>query len=90
MKLFDLKIWDLEKEVFSGKASGVKLKAIDGEVMVLANHIPYINAVTEGAIEYILEDGRREKISSSSGVLKVERDAVYLLVQSRGHGRSSA
>ncbi len=82
MNLFNLKIWGVEREVFDGKASLLKLKAVDGELEILAGHIPYINALSSGKIEFQKEDGHKIVLHADSGFIKVEKNnRVYVFIQ---------
>ncbi|OGC12768.1 hypothetical protein A3J90_04545 [candidate division WOR-1 bacterium RIFOXYC2_FULL_37_10] len=82
MSLFDLKIWSVEGEIFAGRASLLKLKAVDGELEILTGHIPYINALSAGKIEFVKEDGNKMVLQADSGFVKVEKNNhVYVFIQ---------
>jgi len=81
MKLFDLKVWDLDKELFTGKVSSVKVSAIDGGVQILAGHIPYINALKPNSqIEFVDESGKIIKLNAAKGFLNVREDTAYVFI----------
>lgn len=80
MDNFDLKIWTMDREVFSGKAFRLKAKALDGEFEILPNHINYINGLKDGIVEFSTDGGKKNQVKISSGFVKVDKNAVHLFV----------
>ena len=83
-KLFNLKILTPEREFFDGDVEAVTADAPDGNVMVLADHAPFIMPVSIGNISIKKED-RWESSVNSEGFMEVRRDGVMIFVQSCEH-----
>lgn len=45
MSVFHLRIVTADGEFFNGEAQRVLVRTIDGDVSILANHIPYLTAL---------------------------------------------
>jgi len=83
-KLFNLKILTPEREFFDGEVEAVTADAPDGNVMVLADHAPFIMPVSIGNIS-IKQDDKWERSVNSEGFMEVRRDGVLIFVQSCEH-----
>ena len=83
-KLFNLKILTPEREFFDGDVEAVSADAPDGNVMVLADHAPFIMPVSIGTIS-IKRDDKWESSINSEGFMEVRRDGVVIFVQSCEH-----
>ena len=81
MSTFDLKIWNMDSEMFSGRVQSLRSRAIDGDLEILPGHIPYINYLIKGKVSYTTENGSPQAIDISGGVLKVLNGKVDLLVR---------
>jgi len=84
MKLFNLKILTPEREFFDGTAEAVSADGPDGNVMILADHTPFIMPVVAGNIK-IKKDGEWTQSVNSEGFLEVRSDEVLIFVQSCLH-----
>jgi len=83
-KLFNLKILTPEREFFDGDVEAVSADAPDGNVMVLADHAPYIMPVAIGNIR-IKKDGVWEESVNSEGFMEVHHEGVLIFVQTCEH-----
>ena len=83
-KLFNLKILTPEREFFDGDVEAVSADAPDGNVMVLADHAPYIMPVVIGSIR-IKKDGAWEESVNSEGFMEVHHKGVLIFVQTCEH-----
>jgi len=83
-KLFNLKILTPEREFFDGDVEGVTADAPDGNVMVLADHAPFIMPVSIGSIGIKIDD-KWEKSINSEGFMEVRNDGVVIFVQACEH-----
>jgi len=79
-KLFNLEIFTPEREFFSGDVEALTVDAPDGNVMILADHAPFIMPVSIGNIG-IKKDGEWEKSVNSEGFMEVRREGVLIFVQ---------
>ena len=79
MAEFDLKIVSPDGVFFDGKAKQISLRSIDGDVAVMAGHIPYLTAVGIGECRVYSGDGQEPRIAACcGGLLNVTKDGVFL------------
>jgi len=83
-KLFNLKIFTPEREFFSGEVEAVSADAPDGNVMILADHAPFIMPVDVGNIG-IKQNGKWENSVNSEGFMEVRHEGVLIFVQACEH-----
>ncbi len=76
----NLKIWNLEKEIFSGDVKNLTVRAIDGFVQILPGHTNYINKLASGTVSFTDLQDKKSEIQVSGGLLKVEKDLAQLFV----------
>lgn len=78
MKSFHLEIASPDGMRFDGDAEQLSVRAITGELAILAGHIPFVTALAAGECRvYVGSEIRRA--NCSGGFLTVTRDAVRLL-----------
>ena len=79
MSEFDLKIVSPDGVFFDGKAKQLSLRSVDGDVAVLAGHIPYLTAVGIGECRvYSGNDENPRLAACCGGLLNVTKDGVFL------------
>ncbi len=78
MKQFALQIVTPDGMVYDGEAGQLSVRAIDGEVAILAGHIPYVTALRDGECRVYIGDGIR-KARCSGGLLTVTKEKVRLV-----------
>ena len=83
-KLFNLKIFTPEREFFDGDVEAVSANAPDGNVMVLADHAPFIMPVKIGNLG-VKKDDNWEYSVNSEGFMEVHSEGVLIFVQSCEH-----
>ena len=83
-KLFNLKIFTPEREFFDDDVEAVSAFAPDGNVMILADHTPFIMPVSVGIIR-IKKDGKWEDSANSEGFMEVHHGGVLIFVQACEH-----
>ena len=82
MRSYPLKITTPAGVVYEGSAVQLSVCAIDGELAVLAGHIPMVTALKSGECRVYFEDGTVKKADCVSGLLSVKKDSVSLLSSS--------
>ena len=75
---FQLKIISPDGVFFDGQARQLSLRSIDGDVAVLAGHIPYLTAVGIGECRVYIDDGEPKRAACCGGLLNVTKDGVFL------------
>ena len=79
MKSYLLKISSPEGDLFCGKAVNLRVRGTEGELAVMAGHIPFVSYVKPCDCHVELEDGTVKTASVQGGVLTVSKDSVILL-----------
>ena len=75
---FHLKIVSPDGVFFDGVAHQLSLRSIDGDVSVLAGHIPYLTAVGIGECRVYVGDEEPKRAACCGGLLNVTKDGVFL------------
>ena len=79
MKVFDLFLATPERKLFEKKVISVTLPVCDGEVTILADHIPYIASLKSGEMIVTSQEGNREYIALSSGFIEFSKNTLKVL-----------
>ncbi len=79
MKTFLLKISSPEGELFSGDVVKLSLRGTEGDLAVMAGHIPFVSYVKPCDCRIELEDGTEKIGAIQGGVLTVAKEKVILL-----------
>jgi F-type H+-transporting ATPase subunit epsilon len=75
---FPLSIVSPQGTVFSGKATSVTVPGADGELSVLAGHMPLVAGLGEGEVR--VKTGEREvSLAIAGGFLRIRPDGVQIL-----------
>ena len=79
MKTFGLIISSPDGNIFQGDAVKLSVRGIEGELAVMAGHIPFITAVKDCNCRIELPDGTEKSGHTTGGLLNVSKDNVILL-----------
>ena len=79
MKTFSLKISSPEGDLFCGEAVKLCVRASEGDLAVLADHIPFVSYVKPCDCRVELASGEEKTGRLDSGVLTVGKNEVILL-----------
>ncbi|MDO4173396.1 MAG: ATP synthase F1 subunit epsilon [Eubacteriales bacterium] len=79
MSVFHLKIVTADGEFFDGEAERVLVRTIDGDVCILAKHIPYLTALGMGECRVTGSDGETRRAACMGGMLSVMDNDVNLI-----------
>lgn len=79
MKTFQLTISSPDGRLFDGPVERLSLRGAEGDLAVMAGHVPFMTSVRPGACVLHLEDGGVKKATTEGGLLTVTHDAVTLL-----------
>ena len=78
MKTFPLTISSPDGDLFRGDAEMLILRGTEGDLAVMAGHVPFVTAVVKDRCVVITEEGRREG-RIEGGLLTVNPDQVTVL-----------
>lgn len=79
MKTFPLTIASPDGNLFDQPVARLILRGTEGDLAVMAGHIPFITAVQPGGCKVELEDGSEKHGRLDGGLLTVAEDRVTLL-----------
>lgn len=80
MKTFRLKVSSPEGDLFCGEAVRLRVRGTEGDLAVMAGHIPFVSYVKPCECKIELKDGEEMKGRIESGILSVSKDKAILLV----------
>ena len=79
MKTFKLVISTPEGDLFKGDVVKVSVRGTEGELAILANHIPFVTSVKPCTCRVEMEDGEEKRVNLERGLLSVTLDGVTLM-----------
>ena len=79
MKTFTLKIASPNGELFNGEAVMLSVRGTEGELAVMAGHIPFVTAIKPCECRIELENGEEKKGRTDGGILNVSNKSVTFL-----------
>jgi F-type H+-transporting ATPase subunit epsilon len=79
MATFRLEIATPEKRLFDADVEAVTLPVAQGEIQILAGHIPLLTRLVAGPVDVLLPDGHVEYLALGDGFARVTPSHVALL-----------
>lgn len=79
MNTYNLIISTPDGSVFDGEAIALVVRGTEGELAVLAGHIPFITAIKPGICKVVLPDDSEKRATIGGGILTVQGDKTTLL-----------
>lgn len=79
MKAFALKISTPEGDVFSGEVLSVSVRGAEGDLAVMAGHIPFVSPIRPCDCKITLEDGTEKIGHTDGGILTVSAEKTVIL-----------
>ena len=79
MKTFPLNISSPDGALFRGDAGMLILRGPEGDLAVMAGHVPFVTAVVQGSCVIITAEGERKEGVIEEGLLTVDKDQVTVL-----------
>jgi F-type H+-transporting ATPase subunit epsilon len=71
-----------EKRLWSGKATMVSARTLEGELGILPNHSPLLGVLVDGKVSIKAVDGSVQEFTVSGGFLSVSNNRVSVLGES--------
>ena len=71
-----------DQEVWSGEATLVIAKTVEGEIGILAGHEPLLAVLAEGEVRVTQPSGARITAQADDGFLSVENDTITIVARS--------
>lgn len=82
METFQVHILAADKSFYEGPCVSLTIPTSDGEQGILAHHSDMIAAVLPGTLRYQTPEGPVQLAAVSSGLVKIEKNEVLVLVDS--------
>ena len=79
MNTFKLSITSPDGELFSGEVLRIILRGAEGDLAIMAGHIPFVTTVKSGECRILLEDETEKTGYADGGILTVSAEKVTLL-----------
>lgn len=79
MNTYKLIISTPDGSAFDDEAAILVVRGTEGELAVMAGHIPFITAVKPGECKIVLSDESEKKATIGGGILTVAKDKTTLL-----------
>ena len=79
MNTFKLTIASPDGNKFSGNAIKLDVRGSEGELAIMARHIPFVTSIVKCPCTIWLEDGSKMTATADGGLLTVGSDSVTLL-----------
>ena len=79
MNTFLLAVSSPDGDIFRDKVCSISLRGVEGDLAVMAGHIPFVTTVKPCDVKITLEDGSLKVGKADGGILTVGSDMVTLL-----------
>ena len=79
MKTFPLTISSPDGNLFRGDAEMLILRGSEGDLAVMAGHVPFVTAVVHGRCVIVVSEAERKEGTIEEGLLTVDPDQVTVL-----------
>lgn len=79
MKSFHLTVSSPDGNRFCGDCVKLDVRGVEGELAVMAGHVPFVTSVVKGACAVWVDEDTKRTASIDSGLLTVGPDEVTLL-----------
>lgn len=79
MNTFLLNITSPEGKIFSEEVQMLTARGVEGELAVLAGHIPFVTTLKPSDCKVVLDDGTEKLGTTDGGILTVSNEQTTLL-----------
>jgi F-type H+-transporting ATPase subunit epsilon len=79
MNTFHLTVSSPDGNKFSGDVIKLDVRGTEGDLAVMAGHIPFVTSLVEAPVVIYLEDDTKKKATAKGGLLTVGKDLVTLI-----------
>ena len=70
-----------DQQVWSGEATMVVVRTVEGEIGILAGHEPLLAILSSGEVRVTLADGTKVVAEAADGFLSVENDTITIVAR---------
>ncbi len=79
MSTYPLLISSPDGDLFRGEAEMLILRGTEGDLAIMAGHVPFVTAVVQGNCTVVTAEGERQEGTIEEGLLTVDKDRVTVL-----------
>ena len=79
MKAYPFLISSPDGDVFRDNVLKISLRGVDGDLAIMAGHVPFITSVVPCAVEILLENEKSRNGHTDGGLLTVTKETVTLI-----------
>ena len=79
MSTYPLLISSPDGDLFRGDAEMLILRGTEGDLAIMAGHVPFVTAVVRGDCVVITAEGERKEGTIEEGLLTVDKEQVTVL-----------
>ena len=79
MNTFKLTVSSPDGNKFCGECVKLDVRGVEGELAVMAGHVPFVTSVVKSPCTIWLEDGTKKTATMDGGLLTVGQNSVMLL-----------
>ena len=79
MRCFDLTVASPDGNYFEGKAEMLVVRGAEGELAVMAGHVPFVTTVMPCSCKVVTDEGEERLAETKGGILTVSDNKVTLL-----------
>jgi F-type H+-transporting ATPase subunit epsilon len=80
-KSFHLDVITPEREFYNGEVESLTVETIDGQICVLAGHLPLVTALGVGVLKIVKTGGEVAEAAHMEGFMQVGREKVVMFAQ---------
>lgn len=79
MAALNVSVVSADREVWSGAASQIIAKTVEGEIGILAGHEPVLALLAHGEVRVTTDAGDKVTVDAADGFLSVDHDNVTIV-----------
>ncbi|WP_217134224.1 F0F1 ATP synthase subunit epsilon [Leucobacter chinensis] len=79
MATLSVNIVSADRQVWSGEATQIVAKTVEGEIGILAGHEPLLAVLGDGAVRITTTDGSVVVVNAEGGFFSVNRNSVEVV-----------
>ncbi|WP_336660789.1 F0F1 ATP synthase subunit epsilon [Leucobacter sp. USHLN153] len=68
-----------EREVWTGEASQVSAKTVEGEIGILSGHEPLLALLAQGEVRVTTASGEKVAVEAEGGFLSIDHDTITIV-----------
>ena len=79
MKTYRLVISSPDGDLYNGEAVSFSARGVEGELAILADHVPFVTAIKAGKCVVELENEIKKEARTDGGILTVSKEKTVFL-----------